>query len=273
MTATLTEVYASLGFNEPLPDRMYFYANENSRNHINMIPREARIENARARSKQPSLDREGFTLAPHKTQVHNFRDPEEVRTTYGEECRQLILELTGADHVEIRGDGVLRFGEKSQDSGALNNSRPGRFVHIDASDSAASFFNSQIPVPEGKRVKRTAQYNVWRVLSAPPQDVPLAVCESSSIDPKDFIFADALMDKDGEVVWQFESVLLRYNPEQRWNFFADMTVDEALVFKSNDTDSRFAHHVPHGAFDNPACPPDVEPRTSIEMRGTAFWYA
>jgi hypothetical protein len=34
---------------------------------------------------------------------------------------------------------VLRFAERSQDSGALNNSRPARFVHVDVSDATVTF--------------------------------------------------------------------------------------------------------------------------------------
>ncbi len=268
----MTEVIAPLGFTEPLPVRMKFHANDRTDDVLNTIPHDARIEDARTRSKPPSLDVEGFMLIPHQTKVQNFRDSEEVERVYSEEIRKLLLKLTGADQVEIRGAAVLRFGERSEDSGAHNNSRPARFVHIDASDSAADFFNSQIPVPEGKRLRRAVQYNVWRSTTPPPQDVPLAVCEASSINPKDFIFADALLDMNGEIVMSFESVLLRYNPTQRWVFFADMRPDEALVFKTNDTEPGLAHHVPHGAFDNPNCPPGTPPRASVEIRGTALWY-
>ena len=48
--------------------------------------------------------------------------------------------------------------------------------------------------------------------------------------------------------------------------------DEALIFKTHDTDSSVAHCVPHGAFDDPACPPDAQPRASIEMRGISYWF-
>lgn len=268
----MTEVIAPLGFSEPLPERMKFHANDRRGDVLNTIPRAAKIDNARARTEPPSLDVEGFMLTPHQSKVQDFRDSEEVERVYSEEVRRLLLELTGADQVEIRGAALLRFGERSQDSGAYNNSRPGRFVHIDASDAAAASFNSGLAVPEGRHVKRAVQYNVWRSITPPPQDVPLAVCEARSIDPNDFIFADALFDKDGQIMFSFESVLLRYNPAQRWAFFADMRPDEALVFKTNDTDPDLAHHVPHGAFDNPNCPPDTLPRASIEMRGTAIWY-
>jgi hypothetical protein len=51
-----------------------------------------------------------------------------------------------------------------------------------------------------------------------------------------------------------------------------MRPEEVLIFKTNDTDPGCAHCVPHGAFDHPGCPADVPPRTSIEMRGIAYWF-
>ena len=51
-----------------------------------------------------------------------------------------------------------------------------------------------------------------------------------------------------------------------------MRTDEALIFKTHDTEPAAAHCVPHGAFDNPDCPADAPPRASIEMRGIAYWF-
>jgi hypothetical protein len=51
-----------------------------------------------------------------------------------------------------------------------------------------------------------------------------------------------------------------------------MTREEALVFKTNDSDPRQPHHVPHTAFNDPTCPVGVAPRASIEMRAIAYWF-
>jgi hypothetical protein len=52
-----------------------------------------------------------------------------------------------------------------------------------------------------------------------------------------------------------------------------MTRDEAIIFKTNDSDPARAHHVPHSAFDDPSCPKGVPTRVSIEMRACAYWLA
>jgi hypothetical protein len=71
----------------------------------------------------------------------------------------------------------------------------------------------------------------------------------------------------------FEAWLLRHDPGQRWAYFSDMRPDEALIFKTHDTEPGKAHCVPHGAFDDPGCPAGATPRASIEMRGIAYWFA
>ena len=272
MSEVLEKVAGVLGFSEPLPERMKYHANDSSLDVMNVVRREVMIENARARARPPSLDEEGFALFRHVSAVKDFLDAEEVQRVHDEEIRKLLLELTGADDVEVRGTGILRFGEKSKNSGALNNSKPARFVHIDVSDATAATFNARSPLLAGRKVRRAAQYNVWRALSPPPQDVPLAVCDARSLAPEDLIFADAVFDRDGVPVFSFEGLVIRHNPNQRWAFFPDMRLDEVLVFKTNDSDPGRAHHVPHGAFDDPTCPSDTPPRASIEMRGAAFWY-
>jgi hypothetical protein len=102
--------------------------------------------------------------------------------------------------------------------------------------------------------------------------VPLAVCDARSLAAEDFIVADAIFDQNGAVAFSFEALLLRHNPRQHWAFYSDMRPEEVLIFKTNDSDQGCAHCVPHGAFDNPQCPAGVAPRTSIEMRGIAYWF-
>ena len=119
-------------------------------------------------------------------------------------------------------------------------------------------------------VRRFAHYNVWRVISEPPQDVPLTLCDARSLAPSDLSFADAVFDMPG-AEWSFEGLLVRHNPAHRWNYYSGMTRDEALVFKTNDSDPTAPHHIPHSAFDDPTCPPGTAPRASIEMRAVAYW--
>lgn len=268
-------VEAELGFLADMDVRPVFHANDATRDVLNVESHRVAIEDLRQRAVAPSLDIEGFRLFPHESQVTDFRNQDELERVHVPEIRNLLLEVSGANDVTVTSVGILRFSERSPDCGALNNSRPARFVHIDASDAAAAaFYERSRPAGAGDRaIKRAAQYNVWRVVSPPPQDVPLAVCDARSLSPEDLVPADAVFDVDGQVVMSFESLLLRHNPRQRWAYYSKMHPGEALVFKTNDTDAARAHCVAHGAFNDPTCPADAPPRASLEMRGIAYWYA
>ena len=256
-----------------MSERPRFYANDHSRDFLNLDLRTIRVENVRDNDSRPSLHREGFTLVPHRSAVADFRDPQEITRTHYREIERLLLDLSGADRVIVTAPGVLRFSEASPESGTLNNSRPARFIHIDVSDATArTFAERSRPNDATRAVRRSVHFNVWRVLSPPPQDVPLAVCDARTLSAGDLVEADAIFDvKDGPE-WSFEALLVRHNPGHRWCYFPNMTRDEALVFKTNDSESGQPHHVPHTAFNDPTCPPGVAPRNSIEMRAIAYWF-
>lgn len=267
-------VKAQVNYTAPMRVRARFYANDHSRDNLVLDPHEVEIEDARFSADPPTLEREGFVLVRHKSAVRDFRDPAEVSRVYTAEVERLILDLTGADQVIVNSMGILRFGERSPEAGTRMNSWPARFIHIDLSDpTGVDFAAGALPggLEELKKKRRYAYYNVWRVISEPPQDVPLAVCDARSLSPEDLMTADAVFDAPGQPEWGFEALLVHYNPRHRWLYFSNMSRDEALVFKTHDSDPAEPHHCPHTAFDDPTCPSGVPPRVSIEIRAHAFF--
>jgi hypothetical protein len=246
-----------------------YYANDHDRDVLTIDPQPMQI--ADARSLLPSLDVEGFTLTPHKSAVQDFTNAAEVAAIHRDEIVSLIMRLSGADLVEVSAPGILRFSERSGWAGTLDNSMPARFAHVDITDATAKDFAAR-STPTGRTLQRHAHFNIWRAISNPPQDVPLAVCDARTVRPDDLIVADAIFDAPGKPEWSFESWVIAHNPLHRWHWFSNMTRDEALVFKTNDSDPRFAHCVPHVAFDDPGCPANAPPRVSIEMRAVACWF-
>jgi hypothetical protein len=153
---------------------------------------------------------------------------------------------------------------------------PGRFVHCDFSPNPAgsSFWVGKLlPEDEAKERlgRRFAIYNMWRVLSDPPQDAPLGICDFRSLGPKDCVGTDCVEELPEDPGLRFEMSTFLYNPNHRWCYFSDMTRDEVLVFKAFDSDSSRANGVPHVAFDDPSCPADAPPRESIDARFIAFF--
>jgi hypothetical protein len=265
-------VQAEINYTGPMTSRPQFYANDKSLDRVALDPRVVNIKDARSQLDRPRLDREGFALIPHHTDVADFRNAEEVVRVYPAEVRQLMLELTGADDVVVMGSPILRFGERSAEAGTRDNSRAARLVHIDTSEETARQFAEMSALPGNRPTRRIAQHNIWRAISPPPQDVPLAVCDARTVDRADLIPADALFDKEGQVRWSFEALLLRHSRTHRWSFFSDMTQDEALVFKRHDTDPNAPRYVPHSAFSDPRVNA-ATPRASVEIRTIAYWYS
>lgn len=249
---------------------MRYFANDSTRDTVVLAPEPMAIREARADG--ASLDREGFALVPHRSAVTDFADAAEVARTYADEIAALVKRASGADSVVVTGAGVLRFAERSAQSGALDNSRPARFAHVDVSDVTAALFSQRSLLEDGRAPRRTAHFNIWRAISPAPQDVPLALCDARSVVPGDLLPADAIFDRDGVDIWSFEGLVVAHSPAHRWHWFSDLGRDEVIMFKTNDSDPERAHSVPHAAFDNPDCPADAPPRASIEMRAIAYWY-
>jgi hypothetical protein len=253
--------------------RPRFHAQDHSRDVLTIAPEPRAIANARLQTPPPSLDREGFELVRHRSAVADFKDAEEVARVHAPEIVRLVQERTGAEEVVITGQGVLRFAERSPLSGKSFNSLPARFAHIDVSAKTAHAFALNALGGDEARLaqyRRFALYNVWRAISRPPQDTPLAVCDARSVEPDDLVCADAIFDAPGNE-WSFEALVVRANPKHRWSFFADMTRDEAILFKTYDSDPGAPRQCPHVAFDDPDCPADAGPRASIEMRAIAYF--
>lgn len=266
-------VIGSVNYVADMAQRPRYYANDHSRDVLALDPRSVAITDARGRDTAPALDREGFQIVPHHSAVADFKNPAETGSVYSREIERLLLTLTGATRVVVNGPGVLRFAEKSAEARQFNNSSPARFIHVDISDATAGMFAQRSTPRDVQRpVRRFAHYNVWRALSPPPQDIPLAVCDARSVAAADFVAADAVFDVPGTPEWSFEGWVVRYSPAHRWWYLSGMNLDEALVFKTNDSDAREPHCVPHTAFDDSSCPEGVPPRASIEMRGIAYWF-
>jgi hypothetical protein len=248
--------------------RQRYYANDHSRDTVVIAPQVMALADGRAAP--PSLAEEGFRLVPHRSRVRNFEDRAEVAAIHPGEIAELLKAETGADEVIVTAPGIMRFSEASGRAGSRDNSMPARFAHIDSTSETSAGF-AQRSLPAGRTLGRYAHFNVWRALTPPPQDVPLAVCDARSVSPQDLLVADAVFDPPGGAPeWSFESWLIAHNPAHRWVWFPAMTRDEALIFRTSDLTHGLP--VPHVAFDNPLAGPDAPPRASIEMRAVAYWY-
>jgi hypothetical protein len=272
-TTQSATIETRLSYLGPITERPRYYAHDPSRDVFHRDRQRVHIEDARLRTRPPSLTQEGFELFPHRSAVANFRDPAQLTRIYSPEVEQLVMDVSGADRVVICGPVVVRLSERVLDPAGLNILPPARLVHIDISDSMVEAYTQRWrPKDERRPVQRFAHYNVWRTFSPPPQDIPLAVCDARTVFPADLVDADSIVDVPGKPESTIVVVLVHHNPRHRWSYFSDMNRDEVLVFKSHDSDPSQPHAVPHSAFRDPSCPRGVATRASVEMRVFAFWF-
>ncbi len=230
-------------------------------------PHAVTIRDARAIADKLSLDTQGFVLTRHETKVKNFYDQDEVREVYYPEIEKLLKEKTGAVRVQVF-DHQVRCLPKAQ--AKLDHARePVRSVHNDyTAKSGRRRVSDHLGDEAGDLLKhRFAEINVWRPITGPVEESPLAVCDSKSIAPEDFVACDLVYpDKVGE------TYAFIYNPNHRWYFFPHLQREEAILLKCYDSaeDGR-ARFTAHSAFDDPTSPPDAAPRESIEVRSLIFF--
>jgi hypothetical protein len=269
-----TPIEASLNYIEPNSEKPVYYAYEppagTPRSTGKFVAQTVPIRNAREVVRELSLDKQGFQLTHQETAVRDFYDQEEVKAAYYPEVERLLKEATGAEKVVIF-DHQVRNAELAK-RGEKNAREYGRAVHNDyTAKSGPRRVRDHLPPAEAEQrlQHRFAEINVWRPIRGPIESTPLAVCDSSSIDPKDFVPSDLVYrDKVGET-YRFT-----YNPNHRWFYFPRLEKNEVILLKCYDSkeDGR-ARFTAHSAFEDPTSGPDAAPRESIEVRALVFWPA
>jgi hypothetical protein len=229
-------------------------------------PRELVIADARPLIGRLSLDREGFELHRQPTATRNFFDKSQLRNYLGE-CERLVAAATGASRV-VTFDHNIRSGSATQrEQHGLRE--PVTRVHNDYTVRSGPQRVRDVLPEEAEHLlaHRFAFVNVWRPIRGPLRDHPLAICDATTMEQKDFAESDLVYrDRTGE------TYAVRYSPRHRWFYVPDMQPDEAMLIKCYDsrTDGT-ARFTAHSAFPDPTAHADVLPRESIEVRTIAFF--
>lgn len=232
------------------------------------------INNARDSDNLPmgrdfELDKEGFCLVNHHTQVTDFHDSKQIKDVYELEVERLISARTGAYRVTVF-DHTLR-ADDSQLRAEKGSREATQLVHNDyTNNSAVKRLKDHFTEAEADSLLKTrfAIINIWRPICYPVETAPLAVCEAKSIEFDDLVpCVRESKQRTGELM------LVCYNPGQRWYYFPDMELDEALLIKTFDSarDDRARLSV-HSAFKSPDTPIGARPRQSLETRVFAFFH-
>jgi hypothetical protein len=228
-----------------------------------------RIASGRALPERPELDRQGFELISHRTELRDFSDEAAIRALYYPETESLLRHATGAEKVLIF-DHTVRLDQN--DAAASGLREPVRRVHNDQTAwSAPRRVRAHLPPEEAEQRlrQRFAIINAWRPIGAPAETAPLAMCDARSIADEDLIATDLVYR---HMVGETYSV--QHNPNHRWYYFPKVQTDEVVLLKIYDSLAQgVARLSAHSAFDHPSPRPGAAPRRSIELRALVFWPA
>lgn len=220
---------------------------------------------ARSLAEPASIEREGFELHRHPIGTYDWHDQDWIDRVYVPRSVELIRDVTGAPFVTPFLEGMTMI----RDSGNPEFPPAADFVHFDQSRiSVRQFVDMAAAEAAPKRYPRVQLFNLWRVTSPPPQDVPLALCDQRSVDEQDWVFGKTVEPGMDEGVPYTTSM---FNPAQKWHYFPDLTSDDVIVFKQYDSRLDAPMGCLHGAFAWPEELPGAVPRASMELRIFAFY--
>ena len=226
-----------------------------------------------------TLDAHGFCLGRHHTDISDWHNQYAADSPYAAQVAEVAMRLSGADLIVPMG-GMMRA------SGATSATvqPPAAEAHVDFTESCAARIAERLyrtARPAGPGYGRFIAFSLWRVLSAPPQDMPVALCEGGSVrddegthntkvDVSEIPTGEALFAPiEGEENMS-AATIFHYSPAHRWWYFPDMEPDEVIFIKFYDSDHAKAWRCPHTAFcDNTR--PDAHPRRSMEFRAIAYF--
>lgn len=240
--------------------------------NIPLVGRSVDIADMRGHESEFSFDVQGFALVRHSTTVQDVGDADEINRAYYPEMDELLRAATGCTATYPVHGPVVRVSSRERRHDAK---RPIEYAHGDYHPAwGEATLRKVMPSSEAESRlgRRYAMFNMWRTVSPPPQDFPLALCDPRSVAAQDKQTWTVSIPTEGyeePVVW--DTLVLRHNPDHRWFYCSDMTETDVLIFRSFDSGRDHENPVFHSAFVDRMCPDDAPARVSIEVRMFAFY--
>ncbi len=241
-------------------------------------PYDVTIRNARMAGPF-TLDAHGFELARYPTDVTDWEANYGPDGPYAAQVGEIVKAMCGADFVIPMGGMVRTSGLTS-----ATMQPPAAEAHVDFTTNSANRIAEMLYKanrPDGAGYDRFICFSLWRPLSPPPQDMPLALCEGFSVrddegthntkvDVDVIPTGDALFAPIEGEENMAAATIFNHSPDHRWWFFPDMTDEEVIFIKFHDSDHSRAWRAPHTAFRDTSRPDAIE-RRSMEFRGVAYF--
>jgi hypothetical protein len=267
--ASLPHIKATLNYVAATDEKLVSYAYEPPAgvpiSNVQVEGHATTIHDLRPAASEFALDAVGFKLLTHRSAVKDFWDEEEIKRVYYPESVELLKRVTGATEVRVFDHTLRRRVPGKNDRSTGIPRQPANLVHVDqTATSGADRLRVAYPDEADELLRRrVAIVNLWRPITSPVLDAPLAMCDARSVTPNDLVASELVYrDRRGE------TYNLVYNPGQRWFYAPEMRADEVLLLKCFDSrdDGAVSRFAPHTAFTDPTAPQDAPPRESIELR-------
>lgn len=237
-------------------------------------------------SDRPDFDVAGFDLIDHRSSVVDWSDGAEVGEVNSAEVEQLALDYIACDEA-MAYPALLRSRELATE---VPDHGPIEFVHSDFTEDYGdmiadpsrpySSFVGPLLASRGlsqgelRHASRVMILQFWRNTGPVRPDLPLAVCDGSTIDESRL--HRFVVEEYGGVRLAFEVFAVGAPPsgdQDAWYCFPEMTADEVIAIRTYDSrciDEGRSFWTPHSAFRDPNADPGAE-RRSVERRVLCVW--
>ncbi|KFA55261.1 hypothetical protein S40293_04924 [Stachybotrys chartarum IBT 40293] len=227
------------------------------------------------RSAGLSYEEHGLAIAPLGNSGWDpalFDDDDWIEQTYLPELHRSVCKALGAKDMTVF-DWMLRkrsasFPERNQDEVNVEAVQPSLSAHIDYTTKELDgrldqYFGDK---KESFMKREYHVINIWRPLSGPCRDFPMAYLDPKSVDRDADLFAvDEVFPNVANEVYQ-----VYHNPNHKWYYVPDQLESEVVIFNAYDSKKGQANAVPHCSFDLGELR-SGPPRQSIEVRAFVFF--
>jgi hypothetical protein len=229
----------------------------------------------------------GFELIRHRSAVTDWADDDQVASVHYAELEELARKMTDAD-VALVSSHIRRSPDAAKRHQQLS---PITFVHSDfaagheeiirrpAQDGdvrAPALARNGVTADAVADASRIVILQFWRNLGPATMDYPIAFCDARTVEPAD---SRAFHVTDYAGTGSNFDALGVVEPDDpsghAWYTFPDLTPDEAVAFRTYDTDlvrRGRTWFTPHSAFRDPRVEVGKPARVSIELRATCLYH-
>jgi len=219
-------------------------------------------------SERPTVERNGFTLLRHDTQMKedDYYNEEKIQAVYYPEMCELAKQINGAEK-------AIAFGHvaRSDKPDATQHSQPSYAAHVDYGRKTIEEYAYNILGDEAAEwlKKRVVLMNFWRPIKTVYR-APLALVDAATVEQEDLNSAEVrggLNDPNRPPLFGWN---LSHNPNHKWYYAFEMQPAEIFAFKLYDSDESVPQYTGHTAIDLPWADENTPPRHSMEIRTISF---